>query len=93
MEALPESLRSHSEIIRVLSSRGEPGRRVIEEAEAWGADVVVLGTDTRGGLHRLLFGSVDQQVVRHARCAVLVRPGCERGESPARLVAADARGG
>ncbi|HWP35897.1 MAG TPA: universal stress protein [Thermodesulfobacteriota bacterium] len=37
-----------------------------------GADLVVMGTQGRSGLRRMLLGSVAEQVVRAARCPVLV---------------------
>ena len=46
---------------------------IVEDSEAY--DLVVMGTHGRGGLARVLLGSVADYVVRHARCAVLtVRP-------------------
>jgi nucleotide-binding universal stress UspA family protein len=35
-------------------------------------DLVVMGTHGRTGLSHVLLGSVAEQVVRHARCAVLI---------------------
>ena len=37
-----------------------------------GADAIVVGAHTRGGLGKLLLGSVSEHVVRHAPCPVLV---------------------
>jgi universal stress protein A len=37
-------------------------------------DLIVMGTHGRTGLPRMLLGSVTEQVVRHAPCAVLVVP-------------------
>jgi nucleotide-binding universal stress UspA family protein len=53
-----------------------PGRRlgdiVAEEAVAWGADLVVVGTHGRRGLGRVLLGSGAEQVIRSAPVPVLV---------------------
>lgn len=49
---------------------GSPARAIIEEAEAWGADLIVLGSHGRGFWGRLLLGSVSQSVAAHARCSV-----------------------
>jgi len=43
-----------------------------EEIDELEPDLVVLGTRGRGGLKRLLLGSVASSVVRHAPCSVLV---------------------
>jgi nucleotide-binding universal stress UspA family protein len=41
-------------------------------AEAWGADLIVIGTHGRRGLRRLLLGSVAEELVRLARLPVLL---------------------
>ena len=50
-----------------------PARSVIlEEAEAWQADLIVLGSHGYGAWQRFLLGSVSQAVVSHAKCSVEV---------------------
>ena len=51
---------------------GDPGKVIVNEAREWGADVIVVGSHGRGGLGRLLMGSVAQYVVNHAPCSVEV---------------------
>ena len=66
---------------------GSPAAAIIEAAEKWPADLVVVGSHGRSAIERLFFGSVSQKVARYAPCSVRVargRPG--RGVSPARLV-------
>ena len=52
-----------------------PGRRlgdvVADEARAWEADLVVLGTHGRRGVSRVLLGSGAEQVIRMAPVPVL----------------------
>ncbi len=43
-----------------------------ERAEAFGADLVVVGSHGRSGLRRLVLGSTAEATVRHAPCSVLV---------------------
>ncbi len=51
---------------------GTPWREIVQFATNVHADLVVVGTHDRKGLKRLVLGSVAEQVVRAARCAVLV---------------------
>lgn len=51
---------------------GDPAREILREAREWDADVVVVGTHGRTGIYRAVLGSVAEQVVRRAPCAVLV---------------------
>ena len=45
---------------------------ILEEAENWGADLIVLGSHGYRAWERLLLGSVSQAVVSHAKCSVEV---------------------
>lgn len=50
-----------------------PARDVIlDEAEKWDADLMVLGSHGYSGWKRFLLGSVSQSVVSHAKCNVEV---------------------
>ena len=67
--------------LKVSSARPRgPARQVIvEEAERWGADLIVLGSHGYGFWNRLLLGSVSQAVASHAPCSVEIvkRPRAE----------------
>ncbi len=63
--ALPTSA---TEFIRV----GHAAEVIAGVAEEWFADLVIVGSHGRGGLGRVLLGSVAEAVVRHAPCPVLV---------------------
>ncbi|WP_434521947.1 universal stress protein [Halorubrum sp. AS12] len=57
---------------------GSPSREIITHAEETGCDLVVMGTHGRGGIDRLLLGSVAEKVVRGSSVPVLtVRIGDE----------------
>jgi nucleotide-binding universal stress UspA family protein len=69
------------EAASLLPAEVQAERRIVEEspaadaiiaaAEAWHADLVVLGTHARGRLARFLLGSTADAVVRKAHCPVL----------------------
>ena len=50
---------------------GSPAQQIVRYAEREGCDVVVMGTHGRGGLDRLLLGSVAEKVVRASSVPVL----------------------
>ncbi len=43
---------------------------ILDEAEKWNADLIVLGSHGYRGLKRFLLGSVSQAVATHAPCSV-----------------------
>ena len=51
---------------------GSPRPVILDEAESWGADLIVVGSHGYGTWKRLLLGSVSQAVVSHAKCSVEV---------------------
>ncbi|MBV9880680.1 MAG: universal stress protein [Gemmatirosa sp.] len=53
---------------------GAPAAEILAAAERHQADVVVMGTRGAGAVRRVLLGSVACEVLRNARCAVLVVP-------------------
>jgi nucleotide-binding universal stress UspA family protein len=68
------------ELGNVFVERGTPYAEVVRRAEAWNADYLVVGSHGRGGLSRMILGSVAERVVRHAPCSALVaRPVAQPG--------------
>ena len=51
---------------------GDPRIAILDEAKAFGAELVVVGSHGRRGLAKLVLGSVATHVVTHAHCSVLV---------------------
>lgn len=50
---------------------GSPGKQIVEYADSEGCDLIVMGTHGRGGIDRLLLGSVAERVVRTSNVPVL----------------------
>jgi nucleotide-binding universal stress UspA family protein len=49
---------------------GSPKKEIVEEAERWRADLIMLGSHGYGPIERFLLGSVAQAVAVHAPCSV-----------------------
>ena len=49
---------------------GSPKRMIVEAAEAWGTDLIVVGSHGYQSWERMLLGSVSQSVAAHAECSV-----------------------
>ena len=61
--------------IAIYVATGLAAQRIVTIAENVDADLIVVGTHGRSGIKRLLLGSVAEEVVRRAPCAVfVVRP-------------------
>lgn len=56
----------------VETPAGSVGALIVEQAEAWPADIIVLGTHGRRGIRRLVMGSDAEYVVRSAPVPVLL---------------------
>ncbi len=52
---------------------GAPAEEIVRHARKEGVDLICLTTHGRAGLRRVLLGSVAEQILRNAPCAVLVR--------------------
>ncbi len=74
-DAVARGLRS-----RAVVKMGPAAAGLVEAVNEVGGDLVVVGTHGRTGLERVLLGSVAEQVVRAAPCAVLtVKPRAREG--------------
>ena len=47
---------------------------IIQQSDAWGSDLIVIGTYGRTGLYHFLMGSVAEHVARKSACPVLIVP-------------------
>lgn len=51
---------------------GPPARTIVETADEWNADLIVIGSHGRGFWKRVYLGSVSSSVVHNAPCTVLI---------------------
>ena len=47
---------------------------IVQQAEEWAADLIVIGTYGRTGLYHFLMGSVAEHVARKSACPVMIIP-------------------
>jgi nucleotide-binding universal stress UspA family protein len=69
---------------------GTPSTEIVRYTREQPIDVVVMGTHGRGGIDRLLLGSVAERVVRKSAVPVVTVPVSERATDSEGVVGADA---
>ncbi|MEO5948001.1 MAG: universal stress protein [Chitinophagaceae bacterium] len=57
-------------IITTAVIDGSPAQIILREAEAFDADLIVIGSHGHGAIAGFLLGSVSQSVAQHAKCSV-----------------------
>lgn len=57
-----------------LSTIDTASHGIVQQAEEWGAELIVIGTHGRTGFYHFLMGSVAEHVARKAACPVLIVP-------------------
>ena len=65
-DLIEEGIHSHSEI-----RQGEVAQMLVDVAEQYEAGLIVIGTEGKQGAGPVLVGSIAEQLVRLAKCAVL----------------------
>ena len=58
-------------VAKVVARANTVGDIILDEAQAAGSELIVMGTHGRTGVKRIVFGSVAEHVVRHAPCPVV----------------------
>lgn len=74
VEDAAEQLRHRAPDLAVTTRilEGTPKDVIVDEAEAWGATLIVLGSHGHGRFRRMMLGSVAGAVVANAPCSVAV---------------------
>jgi nucleotide-binding universal stress UspA family protein len=83
--AIQEGISCHT----ILRQGKEPHQLITDEAVEKKVDMIIIGRRGRGGLMKVLMGSVAAKVIGHAPCKVLVVPRAARIECTNILVATD----
>jgi nucleotide-binding universal stress UspA family protein len=65
-----ESLKRKGAKIETAVREGDARSVIVDEAQKWSADLIVLGSHGYSRIKRLLLGSVASSVVSHAPCSV-----------------------
>lgn len=71
-ELMTESMAGKDFSVSTKILAGPVARSIVEEAESWKADLIVLGSHGYGFWKRAWLGSVTDRVMSHAHCSVLV---------------------
>ncbi|WP_336343930.1 universal stress protein [Halalkalicoccus ordinarius] len=71
LERVRALLESYEVPVRTHLIEGSPAREIVDFATEEGCDLIVMGTHGRGGIDRLLLGSVAERVVRGSPVPVL----------------------
>ncbi len=66
-----DPLRHHGQRCEALLGSGDVIAGLMEFVRNHGADLVVVGTSSRGGLGKMLLGSIAEEIIREAPCPVL----------------------
>lgn len=72
LDNLAAELRLQGVDAQVVIETGPPAERIIDHAREHDVDLIVMSTHGRTGLARWVYGSVADQVLRHAHCPVLL---------------------
>ena len=68
MDIFPEATSEVSSLVEL----GRPAQIIVDVAERWGADLIIVGSHGHGFWGRLALGSVSEAVLHHAPCSVRV---------------------
>lgn len=61
-----------SKLVELTDNKHRIDERIVQEADEWHADLIIVGKHGRRGIHRFLIGSVAEGIVRIANKPVLL---------------------
>jgi len=61
--------------VTFLASYGSPGWEIVDAAETFDADIIIVGAQGHTLLSRLVLGSISQRVLTEAKCSVRISRG------------------
>ena len=67
-----QTLRNAGFAVTEAVETGNPKSVILDHAEKWPADLILLGSHGLKGMTRFLLGSVSETVARHAPCSVQI---------------------
>lgn len=74
LERVAEQFESAYEVF-LFNKVGSIREEILNTANEWTADLIIMGSNGRTGFDHFLSGSVSESVIRKATCPVLVVPG------------------
>ena len=69
-----ETLRKAGLAVTPLLLQGPTAATILKEADRVQAEMIIIGSHGHGAVHHLLVGSVTEDILKKARCPVLVVP-------------------
>ena len=70
VDKIAEELRGAGFKAQARVEVGDARQGILDCAEDWGADLIIVGSHQPNGIQRFLLGSVSEFVARHAKCSV-----------------------
>ena len=86
LQRVQQALADEGLPVEARTRAGDPAETILSLADEVGASTIVMASEGRGGLSRLVLGSVAESVLRRATLPVLlVRASAEQTETPPRF--------
>ena len=74
MQAAQRKAASSGATVHTIIETGKPDETVIDIADRYDCDTIIVGRSNRSSLDRFLLGSVSDHVAKHASCRVILVP-------------------